>query len=114
MYAAYLHACTKWTPISTDSSGKRIDDKIHIHLLLDTSASVHNLTQGSVNVQPYTLCAYCMCSVDGTSPRIIPKPMHSFSLLHPFSMQVATLNAGNGPKDKDALSWSVSYGVSVS
>ena len=72
--SSVVHACvcclfTKWTPISTDSSGKRIDDKIHIHLLLDTSASVHNLTQGSVNVQLYTLCAYCtcMCSVDGTS-----------------------------------------------
>ena len=38
---------------STDSSGKRIDDEIHIHLLLNTSAA--NMTQGSVDIQVYTI-----------------------------------------------------------
>ena len=49
--------------ISTDSSGRRIDDRIHIQFLLDTSA---NMTQGtcSGDIQIYIICEYCVCSVE--------------------------------------------------
>ena len=47
---------TKMDAFSTDSSGKRIDDEIYIHLLLNTSAA--NMMQGSVDNQVYTIYMY--------------------------------------------------------
>lgn len=66
----YIVAHTKWTPFSADSSGKRIDDKIHIHLLLNTSAAINNnVTQGSVDIRVYTIYiihvyVYCVGSIE--------------------------------------------------
>ena len=57
-HATLHHSCCthKMDAFSTDSSGKRIDDEIHIHLLLNTSAA--NMTQGSVDIQVYTIYVY--------------------------------------------------------